>query len=269
MIRLEFFENPRFSAASGAITLVFFALFGSVFLLTQYLQFVRGYTPLQAGIRLMPVGVLIVAAPLAARAAERFGTKVVVAAGLVTVAVSLALLSGLDTTTDYGRIALALAILGGGMGTTMAPATESIMGSLPLGKAGVGSAMNDTTRQVGGALGVAVLGSVLSSAYASSIAPAVGGLPASAAAAASDSIGAATAVAAQIGGAAGQALLAAADRAFVDGLGIAVLIASVVAGAGALLVILFLPSRAREDVTSASAQDRVVRASADREERVS
>jgi EmrB/QacA subfamily drug resistance transporter len=249
MLRIDFFENPRFSAASGAITLVFFALFGSVFLLTQYLQFVRGYTPLQAGIRLMPVGALIVFAPLSARFAERFGTKAVVSAGLLIVACALALLSSVGVATAYGLIAAALAILGAGMGTTMAPATDSIMGSLPLGKAGVGSAMNDTTRQVGGALGVAVLGSVLASAYASSIAPSLVGYSAPVAAAASDSVGGALAVAAQVGGANGQTLVAASHAAFVDGFGTAVLIAAGVAAAGAVLVLLFLPARPRETVT--------------------
>jgi EmrB/QacA subfamily drug resistance transporter len=248
MLRIDFFENPRFSAASAAITLVFFALFGSVFLLTQYLQFVRGYSPLQAGIRLMPVGALIVFAPLSARFAERLGSKVVVAAGLVIVACALALLSSVGIATTYGLIAAALAILGAGMGMTMAPATDSIMGSLPLGKAGVGSAMNDTTRQVGGALGVAVLGSVLASAYASSMAPSLAGLSAPAAATASDSVGGAMAVAAQVGGANGQTLVAASHAAFVDGFGTAVLIAAGVAAAGAVLVLLFLPARSRETV---------------------
>ncbi len=204
MLQIQFFENPRFSAASASITLVFFALFGTIFLNTQYLQFVLGYTPLEAGVRVMPVATLIVAAPLSARLAERFGTKVMVALGLVVVAAALGLLSTVSATSGYVLIASSLAILGAGMGLTMTPATESIMGSLPLAKAGVGSAMNDTTRQVGGALGVAVLGSILSSSYASAMAPAVGGLPATAAAAAGDSIGGAFAVAGQVGEAPGR-----------------------------------------------------------------
>jgi EmrB/QacA subfamily drug resistance transporter len=250
MLRLSFFENPRFSAASAAITLVFFAMFGTIFLLTQYLQFVLGFTPLEAGIRVMPVATLIVAAPLSARFNERFGTKIVVSIGLVIVAGALAVLATIGVETGYGRVALAIALLGVGMGTAMAPATDSIMGSLPLAKAGVGSAMNDTTRQIGGALGVAILGSVLAWSYSSSMEPAVAGLPAEAARVASDSIGGAIAVAAQVGDVA-ESLLQAARVAFIDGMNIAVLLAAGVALAGAVLTWIFLPARPVEVVSDA------------------
>jgi EmrB/QacA subfamily drug resistance transporter len=199
MLRMDFFRNPRFSAASAAITLVFFALFGSVFLLTQHLQFVLGYSPLQAGLRVLPVATVVVAAPLSARLVEVIGTKIVVAAGLFIVGAALTLLSTVDVQSGYGLVAASIAGLGTGMGFTMAPATESIMGSLPLAKAGVGSAMNDTTRQVGGALGVAVLGSILASSYGAAIQPALQGLPPQLAQGAGDSIGAAQMVAAQLG----------------------------------------------------------------------
>jgi EmrB/QacA subfamily drug resistance transporter len=244
MLQIQFFKNPRFSAASGSITLVFFALFGTIFLNTQYLQFVLGYAPLQAGVRVMPVATLIVAAPLSARLAHRFGSKVVVASGLTIVALSLGLLSTVTAVSGYGLIAISLAILGTGMGLTIAPATESIMGSLPLAKAGVGSAMNDTTRQVGGALGVAVLGSILASSYASAMAPAIQGLPAPAGAAAGDSIGGAVEVAVQIGGTSGEALLQTARSAFANGMSDALIVATLVAFAGALVALFFLPARA-------------------------
>ncbi len=255
MLQIQFFENPRFSAASASITLVFFALFGTIFLNTQYLQFVLGYTPLEAGVRVMPVATLIVAAPLSARLAERFGTKMMVALGLVVVAAALGLLSTVTATSGYVLIASSLAILGAGMGFTMTPATESIMGSLPLAKAGVGSAMNDTTRQVGGALGVAVLGSVLSSSYASAMAPAIGGLPAPAAGAAGDSIGGALAVAGQAGGSPGAALLQSAKVAFSNGMGTALVVAAVVAFAGAIIALFFLPARARDPIVLEAEQD--------------
>ena len=163
MLQMSFFRSRRFSAANFAITLTFFALFGSVFLMTQHLQFVLGFTPLEAGIRIIPVATMIFAAPLSAKLTEKLGTKIVVFAGLVVVAAAFLQFSTLDT-TDYQVVAIGLGMLGFGMGLVMAPATESIMGSVPLAKAGVGSAMNDTTREVGGALGVAVLGSVFSSA---------------------------------------------------------------------------------------------------------
>ncbi|HZA26466.1 MAG TPA: MFS transporter [Actinomycetota bacterium] len=246
MLRMEFFWNPRFSVASGAITMVFFALFGSVFLLTQHLQFVLGYTPLEAGFRILPVAALIVAAPLSARMVERIGTKIVVSVGLLVVATGLWLLSTVEVTSGYGLVAWSLAVLGTGMGLTMAPATESIMGSLPLAKAGVGSAMNDTTRMVGGALGVAVLGSVLASAYGSAIEPALRGFPPQVAQAAGDSIGAASTIAARLGPQ-GQGLLEVARSAFIDGLGDAVLVGAGVAALAGLLVLLFLPARGREE----------------------
>jgi EmrB/QacA subfamily drug resistance transporter len=243
MLPMELFRNPRFSAASGAIAMVFFALFGSVFLLTQHLQFVLGYTPLQAGVRILPIAALIVAAPLAARLAEPIGTKLVVVAGLLLVAGALWLLSTVQLGDGYGLVAAALALLGTGMGLTMAPATESIMGSLPLAKAGVGSAMNDTTRQVGGALGVAVLGSILGSSYGAAIQPALQGGPPQVAQAAGDSIGAAAAIAARLGPP-GQGLLEAAREAFVQGMGDALQVGAGVAALAALLVLLFLPARA-------------------------
>jgi EmrB/QacA subfamily drug resistance transporter len=243
MLRIEFFANPRFSAASGAIAMAFFALFGSVFLLTQHLQFVLGYTPLQAGVRILPIATLIVAAPLAARLTERIGTKLVVAAGLLLVAGALWLLSTIQLSDGYGLVAATLALLGTGMGLTMAPATESIMGSLPLAKAGVGSAMNDTTRQVGGALGVAVLGSILASSYGAAIQPALRDAPPPLAQTAGDSIGAATTIAARLGPQ-GQGLLDAARSAFLQGMGDAVQVGAAVAALAALLVLLFLPARA-------------------------
>ena len=243
MLRMEFFGNPRFSAASGAIAMAFFALFGSVFLLTQHLQFVLGYSPLQAGVRILPIAALIVAAPLAARLTERIGTKIVVVAGLLIVAGALWLLSTVQLSDGYGLVAAALALLGIGMGLTMAPATESIMGSLPLAKAGVGSAMNDTTRQVGGALGVAVLGSILAASYAAAIQPTLQSAPPQIAQTAADSIGAATTIAAQLGPQ-GQGLLDAARTAFLQGLGDAVQVGAGAAALAALLKLLFLPARA-------------------------
>ncbi len=244
MLRLEFFRNPRFSAASGAITMVFFAMFGTVFLLTQYLQFVLGFSPLEAGIRVMPVATMIISAPLSARLVEKIGTKIVVAVGLTVVAIAMAWLALIDIDSGYGHVAATLVLLGLGMGAAMAPATESIMGSLPLAKAGVGSAMNDTTRQIGGALGVAILGSILASVYGNEMGPALVGLPPEAASFAGDSVGGAIGVANQIGGEAGAALIAAANHAFVGAMSSAVWVAAGIALLGAILTWIFLPAKA-------------------------
>lgn len=170
MLDIRFFKNPRFSAANGAVTMTFFALFGSMFLMTQYWQLVHGYSPLGAGVRLVPyAGVMMVTAPLSARVVERFGTKRVVTTGLMIIAASLLTLSFIHAGTPYPRVISVFCVMAVGMGMTMAPATESVMGSLPREKAGVGSAVNDTTRQVGGALGVAIIGSVVTSLYASKV----------------------------------------------------------------------------------------------------
>jgi EmrB/QacA subfamily drug resistance transporter len=247
MLDVRFFKNPRFTAASSAISLVFFALFGSLFLITLYLQSVHNYTALQAGLRIAPIALaLMISAPASAVLVQRLGSKVVVTTGLLLVAGGLGLFATLQVHTGYARVLLAIMILGVGMGLTMAPATDSIMGSLPRAKAGVGSAVNDTTRQVGGALGVAILGSILSSTYASRMTSALSGhaVPAAAASAAKNSIGGALAVATAVGGEAGRALAAAARNAFVAGMHPAVLAAAAVALLGALIVILFLPARA-------------------------
>src|SRR4051812_47637946 len=166
MLQVTLFRNPNFSASSAAISLAFFALFGTVFFLTQYLQEVRGYTALEAGVRTLPVAAgLVLGGPLSAKLTERFGIRVVVPFGLLFVTAGLWLLSTADAASGYGLIAGALVLLGFGIANTMAPATDAIMGSLPEAKMSVGSAINDTTRTTGGTLGVAVLGSLLASGY--------------------------------------------------------------------------------------------------------
>ena len=166
MLDLRFFQNPRFSAASATITMTFFALYGSTFLLTQYFQFVLRYSPFKAGMMTAPVAVGIMAtAPQAPKLVERIGTKLVVVAGLTIVALGLASYSIEPIMSSIAGGAGVRLMFGIGMGLVIAPATESIMGSLPKAKAGVGSAVNDTTRQTGGALGVAIIGSVFAATY--------------------------------------------------------------------------------------------------------
>ncbi len=261
MLDVSFFANPRFSAASVAVTLVFFAMFGSLFFLTQYMQFVLAYTPFQAGVRLIPVAVvLMVAAPLSSVLVARFGTKVIVSLGLLIVGGALLLMSRATITSGYGLVAIVLVVLGLGMGIAMAPATDSIMGSLPLGKAGVGSAVNDTTREIGGALGVAVLGSLTASAYSSHLSDSKlvnavarsGPQGAVAANAVKASIGGASVVTAQLAKleSAGsvpagttKALTAVTNQAFIYAMDHAVVVGAVVALFGALVAMVFLPAR--------------------------
>jgi EmrB/QacA subfamily drug resistance transporter len=269
MLDTSFWRSPRFSAASAGIMLLFFAMFGSLFLLTQYLQFVMGYDPLQAGIRLLPMaGTMLVVAPASARIVERIGTKVVVASGLAFAGVGLALMAMLPAqhASFWGDVAWRMIVMAFGMGLTMAPATESIMGSLPRAKAGVGSAVNDTTRQVGGALGVAIIGSVMSSIYGSKIVQlfagvGVHGAPTSLA---KQGLGQAIGVAADprlpLGAAQRQQLIVDAKDAFVSGMHRGVLFGAGAAILGSVIAARWLPARAAtEDAFEAQDAQEVAR----------
>jgi EmrB/QacA subfamily drug resistance transporter len=247
MLPLRFFRSRRFSAASVALSLTFFALFGYIFLLTQYLQFVRGLDPLAAGLRLAaPALGIIVGAPLAPRLVERVGTKAIVGVGLSIATAGMLLLSQTSILDDDLWLELVFVMFGFGMGLTIAPATDSIMGSVPRERAGVGSAVNDTTRQAGGALGVAVLGSLLATSYNSHIDSLR--LPAAAAGAARSSIGAALEVAQRLGGVPGAVLAHAARAGFSSGIEMATLVGAGVVACAALIVILFLPNRPPADL---------------------
>jgi hypothetical protein len=168
MLPMTFFRNRRFSVGATTITLTFFTMFGLFFVLTQYLQFVQGYSPLAAGVATLPLAVMmIVVAPRSAGFVDRFGQHNVQAVVLGLLASGLVVLALLTPTSSYAVVAVGLAIVGAGVACTTAPATNAIIGSVPLAKAGVGSAVNDTTREVGGALGIAVLGSIMSSTFRS------------------------------------------------------------------------------------------------------
>jgi EmrB/QacA subfamily drug resistance transporter len=245
MLNLEFFKNPRFTAANISITLVFFALFGSLFFLTQYLQFVLGYSALQAGYRVAPIAlVLIVVSPITGRLVNRVGNKVLVTLGMSVVASGLWFMSTATITSGYGHVLLSIMVLGTGMALAMTPATESIMGSLPLAKAGVGSAMNDTTRQIGGALGVAILGSVFASAYTAALRPVLSGLPAPTTEQALSSVGAAIGIGTKVGGAAGAAIVTAAKTSFIHAMDRGLIVGALIAFVGAFVALMWLPSRA-------------------------
>jgi hypothetical protein len=211
-------------------------------------------------------GVMIVISPLSAKVVERIGSKIVVASGLSIAAIGLIMASRLTAGASYPEVLASLVVLAAGMALVMPPATESIMGSLPPAKAGVGSAVNDTTRQVGGALGVAVLGSVMSSTYGPRVSDAISGLPLSSeqATAIHDQIGAAIRAAGEIGGAPGRALADVASRGFADGMSTAFIIGAAALALGAVIVALFLPARApdHEPATVAVAGDGQARSTA-------
>jgi EmrB/QacA subfamily drug resistance transporter len=255
MLDLRVFKNPRFSAASGVLTLTTFALYGSVFLLVQYFQFVLGYSPLKAGALAMPVAIgLMVTSPNAPRLVHRWGTKWVVVMGLCLIATGL-LFYGSDTVmSSFIGGALVRLLFGVGFGFTSAPATESIMGSLPPSRAGVGSAINDTTRQTGGALGVAVIGSIFLALY-HHYAAKTADLSKVAAAAVHDSVGTALSAARHLPAAQAAEVVHFSRHAFVEAMRLTYPIAAVIVLGAAVIAWRFLPARAAHEFGSIDEQD--------------
>jgi predicted MFS family arabinose efflux permease len=244
MLDLRFFKNPTFSSATAAINMVFFAMFGTFFLLTQYLQLVLGYGTLEAGVRMLPMAfTMMVAAPSSAKFVAKFGSRKVVSTGLLIVGLGLLLLAQSDVHTPYWHLVVAIVTMAVGMGLSMAPSTTGIMASLPLRKAGVGSAVNDTTRELGGALGVAVLGSLLASKFTAALPASVQSLPAPAQAAVRSSLGGALGVARSLPAAVGVPLEAAAKSAYVSAMSVSLVAAAAVAVAAAVMVRRFYPDR--------------------------
>jgi MFS transporter, DHA2 family, multidrug resistance protein len=233
----------------------FFVMFGFFFLITQYLQFARGYSALEAGLAGLPASLaFLVFSPRSAALVERYGPARVMALGLTVVAGAFGVLTTLTTDTPYLVIGTAFALLGAGMSITAAPATSEIMTSVPLSKAGVGSAVNDTTRELGGALGIALLGSIANVAYRSGVD--LGGiqLPAGGRAAAEESIGAAASVAEQVPGGGGDVVHQAAS-AFTDAFTLTNRVALAIALTAAAAVLIVLRPRASEPAADEASED--------------
>ncbi len=237
------FADPRFTWGTVAGVVTMFALFGILFTVPQFLQAVLGYDALGTGLRMVPLMAgLAAAAPLATAVDRRWGSRVPVAGGLLLLAGVLAATSQSTPETDSIVLGGVLAVGGFGIGLAMIPAMEAVIGAVPGGELGMGAAVNTTLRQLGGALGVALLGSLLSTVYAHQVDPALAQLPPEAADLARRSIVGADAAAAQLHDA-GDALRVAASEAFTAGLGAVGLACATVVGAGALLVLRFLPAR--------------------------
>jgi hypothetical protein len=208
-------------------------------------------SPLQAGLRILPIPIVFMAtAPLSAGMVERWGQRRVVGLGLVTLAAGMAIISRVGIRADYSVLTLGLAVSALGMGVTMAPSTGAIMRSLPLRKAGVGSAVNDATRELGGALGVAVLGSILASQFRRNLLPAIQGLPALGRAGTAN-LGAALGSASSLPAGSGSVFAASARSAFVDALHITLLVAVAAALVAAVFVTTLLGRRSVWELPSA------------------
>lgn len=253
MINLEIFLNPRFSAASAAVTVVFFTLLGFIFLITQYFQFIRGYTALGTGVRLLPFAASVaVGSIVGTNLAVRIGTKQIVTGGLLLIGAFYSWTALTTVNLSYGIISLQMVLGGLGMGLTSAPATESIMGAISSRTAGVGSAVNDATRLIGGTLGVAVIGSVFNSLYQHRITQSLSGLqlPQAALNAARESVQGGLGVAQHLnqgGSPVGHAVQTVTTNAFLHGLHAGCTVAAIVAFVGAIATAIALPSRPPAD----------------------
>jgi EmrB/QacA subfamily drug resistance transporter len=254
MIDVSLFRTPAFSAASASVTVAFFALFGFIFLVTQYFQFLRGYGALSTGVRILPVASTIAIGSVGGVIlAGRIGTRAVVVTGLILLGSSFGWIAVSPTFMSYSHIVGQMVLMGLGLGLTTAPATESILSVLPPAKAGVGSAVNDATREVGGTLGVAVLGSIFTSLYAHHLTTtSFRVLPTHVVSAAQNSVAAAMAAVGRApGGRAQQQLLDGVHTSFMSGFHIACIVAAAICllgAAGALL----LPGRTRQPSIEAS-----------------
>ena len=245
MLDVRLFKDRRFGVSSVGMSLVFLTMFGFFFVVSQLFQLVLGYGPFESGLRMLPImPVMIIFSTRAAGLVERFGARTVVTTGMLLTAAGVLILSFLTASSGYGHVLLGMFVMASGMGLTMTPMTELIMSSVPRDKAGVGSAMNDTTREVGTTLGVAILGSILSSGYTSNLGGAVSGLPESARHAAEGSLAGALGVARQIGGTQGAALVDAAKTAWADGLHLSLMIGAGIVLFAAAIAARYLPRKA-------------------------
>jgi EmrB/QacA subfamily drug resistance transporter len=252
MLDVRLFANPRFTVASGAIALAFFGLFGFIFLITQYFQVVRSYDPLRAGVATLPFAVVTgLVSPAAIALMKRVGTKAVDTTGLALMSAGFLVAAGTAVDSAYwGRIITAMTLIAAGLALAASPATEAIMGALPPGKAGVGSAVNDTTRELGGTLGVAIVGSVMSSAYSSHVVTALTKIdaPAALTSAAQQSVVAGLRAAAYLPPGLRGFAAQATRQAFMAGLHNGSLVAAGATTVAALATLVFLPARVRQPV---------------------
>src|SRR5712691_3569520 len=246
LIDLRVFAVRAFSTAAASVTVIFFALFGSLFVLTQYLQLVHGYSPLSAGVRALPFAFAMAAvSPVSPILAKRLGTRVIIPAGMALMGGGLLDLSTAGVHTAYPPLAVAVAIMGAGMGLVMAPASTTIMTAVPAHQAGAGSAINDTIREVGGALGIAIVGSLSAAVYHSRLGSvlAASHAPSHIVHVATSSVAAADIAGQRIGGLQGSELVAAAHAAFVHAMAMGIRLAAAVALVSAVAAFFALPRR--------------------------
>lgn len=241
MLDLRLFKNRSFTIAALSVTLVFFALMGIFFSMSQLFQLVMGYGTMESSIRMLPLMLIMMfASPFVPNIVKKFGARNTVVTGLVMVSTAFFVMSQWPVHPSYTQVILAMVVMMTGMALTMTPATNMLMSAVPRNRAGMGSAMNNTSRELGGALGIAVLGAVLSSVYSNKITQAIGSLPAKVQDIANNSLAGALSVADSMG-ASGKALSEAATSAWMQGLSQSMLIAGVIVSVAAVAALIWLP----------------------------
>jgi EmrB/QacA subfamily drug resistance transporter len=253
LVDLNLFRNRRFALSTVAFTIVGFAMTGVLFVLSPYLQVVQGNDAQGTGIRLLPlIAAMMVGAAGSAWLSKRLGAKVMVSGGLVGIAAGMLLLSRAGVDTGFGLVAVALAVIGLSIAFTMIPALDAILGALPAGETGAGSALTRAIQNVGASLGVAVMGSILNSAYQAHLSWQLAGLPAAARSAAETSVAVAAAVARHLPGPLGDRLLRSAETAYAQGMSEVLVATAGLLVVGAVLMALFLPARAADSAEAAA-----------------
>jgi Na+/melibiose symporter-like transporter len=246
MLDVRLFRIPAFGTSALTLTLVFFSLMGMFFSMSQLMQLVWGFSPLEAAVRMLPVSVVMVlVAPRSALLVERFGKRRVVVSGMSLMALGVLIMTFVGVSSSYLVLLAGISIMAAGIALAMSPTTDLLMSAVPREKAGMGSAMNDTTRELGASLGVAVFGSLLASRYAHQLADHVAGLPAQAREAAEGSLGGALSVAGGMGDN-GRQLVDAAKDAWVSGFRLSLMVGAVVVAAAALIAHRYLPDQAHD-----------------------
>lgn len=249
MLDVRLFKIKAFGISALVLTLVFFALMGMFFNMSQLTQLVWGYSPLEAAVKMLPMSLAIVfASVISPSLVQRFGKRMVVGSGMLIMSAGVLLLSSLGIDPNYFMFVLAMCVAAFGMGIAMSPTTDLMMSAVPRARAGMGSATNDTTRELGGSLGVAILGSLLAAQYSEKIASAITNLPQQARIVAENSLAGALKVAQMLPAKMGDSLVIAAKTAWIDGYRYALIIGAIVIALSAVVAFKWLPNKSQESI---------------------
>ena len=249
MLDVRLFGTKTFGTSSLSLTLLFFVLYGMFFNISQLMQLIYNYTPFSAAVRFIPIAIaLTVASTSSTRLVDNFGKRRVVATGMLIVTVGVTILATIGLAPNYPRLAIAMFVTAFGIGLAMSPTTDLLMSSVPRSRAGMGSAMNDTTRELGGALGVAILGSILASHYVARLGNLFSAFPVAARVIARGSLAGALGVASTAKGSGGAQLILASKSAWLSSYKYSLIVAAIIIGIATIIAYKALPDRAADDI---------------------